>query len=125
MTANILQHVDNPPDPHGVPSRALPTWRHVAPQVCRWSNVTELDLSGLEVLVMTVHHLDTIATQAEQAEGQAPQTFVRLRDEFRAMLGEWCQSFLLGPETLEEITAPSGRTLAELLGRGGATCKAI
>lgn len=118
MTTDPLQHVDNPPAPHGIPRGALATWRHVAPQVCRWSNVTALDLSTLEVFVMSVHHLDGIEEYLQAASKPERRPVEDMRDQFRELVGEWCQSFLLGFETLEEITAPSGRTLAQLLGRG-------
>jgi len=122
MTPKALQHIDNPPMPRWFSKTAKVTWRIVAPQVCQWSDVTELDLSGLELMVMAVHHLEQLTTLAEQAGGVEREAFELLRNQYREMLGELCLAYLLGPETLEEITTPRGRTIAELLGAGGGPC---
>ena len=114
-----LQHLDNPPAPDwlGAADRAI--WDHVAPQVCRWSNVTALDLRALEMLILDLRHIEQADARLAQAPPAEAAVLNDVRAAFVAMLGEWCREFLLGPEVLEEITTTSGLTLAQLLGKVG------
>ena len=88
MTTNDLQRLDHPPAPEWFDAAAKATWHHLAPQVCRWSGVTALDLLALEVLITEARALEDIDARLQTATPAEAAVLADLRNGFALELGE-------------------------------------